>query len=90
MESRRLAAVSVSVELWCEIIREGWEIPTDKQKRIKCTSGVPVDAVFQRVEYNLARNELQLVFEHDTFALVEPGDPLPILSVTIEAQNELD
>lgn len=88
MAEQRYAAVAISVELLCEIVKEGWHIPNNARQYIKVTRGVPQDAHFIAARYNPARpSEVQLVFEHPSFLPVTDLNRLPEINVLLESHE---
>ena len=64
----------LSPEILQYMITRGW-----KGDGLECTAGLPPDAKFIRVFLSGQDNfqYIHLVFEHESFAEVDPGNPLP-------------
>jgi hypothetical protein len=84
-----LASVEISGVLWQDIMTIGWEAGSDRI--VKCTEGLPEDAVCKSVFYRqwpaisgltpAPTPSLVFVFEHEDFDDVEPGAPIPMVSI---------
>lgn len=89
---RRLMSVPVTVELLIEMIREGY------RGGAECTQGIPADAVLVSSRVKTEPNGSQaahLIFEHESFPLVEPGAEIPtkqiiFFRVRLEGESKLD
>lgn len=90
--ARHLMAVPVTVELLMEMVREGY------RGGAECTSGIPADAVLVSSSIKTEANGAQaahLIFEHESFPLVEPGTEIPtkqiiFFRVRLEGESKFD
>lgn len=83
-----LVSVEISGKFWQDMMTVGWE--AGNGRIVKCTEGLPEDAICKGVFYRqyLAMSKiapstpsLVFVFEHPDFDDVEPGTPIPMISV---------
>ena len=89
MDPRHLGMVRVTGEL----LLSAFFVTCAKDRWYQVEKGVPPDAKFVRmsIDESNGRSDLCVVYEHDSFPLVQPGHPIPTidpwfssLHVTIE------
>ena len=78
----RYAVVYISGELLQEIITEGWRV--GDTGIFACTKGLPVGAKYVGEYSGLVENSpltIGLVFSHESFDAISPGEKIPAISV---------
>ena len=81
----RQVVVMISPLMLADMTHVGWRIPNDRQHGVKCIEGLPVDAEYKRGFYDAERDLFGMVFEHESFALVQHGMTLPVVRVAFES-----
>ena len=83
-----LVSVEISGVLWQDIMTVGWE--AGNGRIVRCTEGLPEEAVCKSVFYKQypamsdvapPTPSLVFIFEHPDFDDVEPGAPIPMISI---------
>lgn len=74
---RRVALVGVTKDLFESMFRE---LPPDQWHRFE---GLPGDAQFERLDYEVATGTYWLTFSHPSFPATRPGEPLTVLNLQI-------
>lgn len=80
--------VVISGELFSEICRTGWKIPSDDTVSIRCIQGVPPDAKRIRSFYDSENDKFILIFEHQSFQDIEQGNRIPEIKVVFQRENK--
>jgi len=71
--ARRIKAFEIAIELLIAMMRTDYKMTGE----LTCTEGVPPDAVFLYAIEDSLRGSVLLVFEHESFEPVRPGDYIP-------------
>ncbi len=79
-------SVRVSPELLAQMCSVEWSIPDSGLESIWCVEGVPASAKYIRGFYDSMRDEFGMIFEHESFAEVEPGKALPEIRVVFQRE----
>ena len=80
---RRFLAVRLSNSFVIDMLRKGFEI----KNGLKCTVGVPEDAVMISDYIDQLRQRTVIVFYHPSFEIVDDACEIPVLSVSYELIN---
>lgn len=82
----RLVVVPVTNELLIYMMKEGYE----SDGVIKCTKGVPSDAIFIEAYTATNQRDVHFVFYHPSFDPVPIGCKFPEVTVTLETEHAVD
>lgn len=83
---RRLCKVQIHGALLTELITEGWHSGGD-EGTVRCVRGLPEGAAFMFSVFDYRYDTVDLVYHHESFELVGPRDPIPIMYVEYEREH---
>lgn len=85
-EGRRLRRVPINMDMLFDIFTEGWEVGTNAY--IRCYQGLPKGSKFISAGYDPLSGSEQLIFEHESFEPVKPGEIIPVLYIGHEIKSK--
>jgi hypothetical protein len=72
--ARHLIMVRITPRVMGNMIRQG-----AMTSSCRCVRGIPAEALIVAAGYDNSRDVFTITFEHDSFALVNEGDCIPVL-----------